>query len=111
LTEDAVDGMKRGSFVIDLAGSTGGNVEVSEPDRIVERNGVTIMAPLNLAATIPVHASQMYSRNVTSFISLLIKDGELHLDLEDDVVGPACVTHNGQVVNARVEAAMGASGH
>jgi NAD(P) transhydrogenase subunit alpha len=104
LTESAVDGMKRGSIVIDLAGSTGGNCAVSRPDEVVERQGVTILAPLNLAASIPVHASQMYSRNITSFLSLLIKDGQLHVDLEDDVVGPSCVTHQGEIVNKRVAA-------
>jgi NAD(P) transhydrogenase subunit alpha len=102
----AVGGMKRGAIVIDLAGTTGGNVEVSKADEVVERNGVTILAPTNLPATVPVHASQLYSRNVTSFLSLLIKEGELHLDLNDDVIGPACVTHAGQVVNSRVAAAL-----
>jgi proton-translocating NAD(P)+ transhydrogenase subunit alpha len=106
MTEEAVNGMKRGSAVIDLAGSTGGNCALSKPDEIVERNGVTIMAPTNLAATVPVHASQLYSRNVTSFLSLLIKDGELNIDMNDDVVGPSCVTHQGQVVNSRVAAIL-----
>ena len=109
MDEDAVNGMKRGSVVIDLAGATGGNVTSSKPDEIVERNGVTILAPTNLPATVPVHASQLYSRNVTSFLNLLIKDGELHIDMNDDVVGPSCVTHQGQWVNQRVAAAIGAS--
>ena len=109
MDEDAVKGMKRGSVVIDLAGATGGNVTVSKPDEVVERDGVIIMAPTNLPATIPVHASQLYSRNVTSFLSLLIKDGELHLDMADDVVGPSCVTHEGKWMNHRVAAAMGAA--
>jgi NAD(P) transhydrogenase subunit alpha len=64
------------------------------------------MAPLNLAATVPVHASQMYSRNLAAFLSLIIKDGELHIDMQDDVVGPSCVTHQGQFVNQRVAAAV-----
>jgi NAD(P) transhydrogenase subunit alpha len=106
MDEAAVNGMKRGSVIIDLAGSTGGNVVGSQPDQSVERNGVTIMAPTNLAATVPVHASQLYSRNVTAFLGLLIKDGELNIDLNDDVVGPSCVTHAGQFVNQRVAAAV-----
>ena len=106
ITKEAVEGMKRGSIIIDLAGSTGGNCELSQADVTIERNGVTIMAPTNLAATIPVHASQLYSRNVTSFLSLLIKDGQLQVDMSDDVVGPSCVTHNGEVVNPRVAAAL-----
>jgi proton-translocating NAD(P)+ transhydrogenase subunit alpha len=106
ITEEAVNGMKRGSVIIDLAGATGGNCALSQADVTVERNGVTILAPTNLPATIPVHASQLYSRNVTSFLALLIKDGQLNIDMKDDVVGPSCVTHNSEVVNQRVAAAL-----
>jgi NAD(P) transhydrogenase subunit alpha len=102
ITEEAVNGMKRGSIVVDLAGSTGGNCALSQADATVERDGVTIIAPTNLPATVPVHASQLYSRNVTAFLALLVKNGELQIDLQDDVVGPSCVTHAGQVVNQRV---------
>jgi NAD(P) transhydrogenase subunit alpha len=108
MDEAAVGGMKRGAIVIDLAGSTGGNVEPSKADEVVEQAGVTIIAPTNLPATIPVHASQLYSRNVTAFLSLLIKEGELYIDMNDDVVGPSCVTHAGEFVNQRVAAAVGA---
>ena len=108
IEEAAVAAMKRGSVVIDLAGATGGNVTVSKADQIVERDGVTIMAPTNLPATVPVHASQLYSRNVTAFLTLLIKDGELHVDMEDNIVGPSCVTHEGKWVNQRVAGAVGA---
>ncbi|HKP45134.1 MAG TPA: NAD(P) transhydrogenase subunit alpha [Pyrinomonadaceae bacterium] len=106
MDESSVSGMKRGSVIIDLAGSTGGNVVGSKADEVVERNGITIMAPTNLAATVPVHASQLYSRNVTAFLGLLIKDGQLNIDMNDDVVGPSCVTHAGQFVNQRVAAAI-----
>ena len=106
ITEEAVNGMKRGSIIIDLAGATGGNCAFSQADVTVERDGVTILAPTNLPATIPVHASQLYSRNLTSFLSLLIKDGQLHIDMKDDVVGPSCVTHEGQIVNQRVAASL-----
>jgi NAD(P) transhydrogenase subunit alpha len=106
ITEAAVNGMKRGSVIIDLAGATGGNCALSKADETVEREGVTILAPTNLPGTVPVHASQLYSRNVTAFMSLLIKDGELQIDMQDDVVGPSCVTHQGQVVNQRVAAAL-----
>lgn len=107
ITEAAVNGMKRGSIVIDLAASTGGNCAVSKADETVEHDGVTIVAPTNLAATVPVHASQLYSRNVTSFLSPIIKDGEINLDMTDDVVGPSCVTHQGQWLNTRVAAMIG----
>lgn len=102
VTEEAVAGMRRGAIVVDLAGATGGNCALSKADEVVEREGVTILAPTNLPATVPVHASQLYSRNVTAFLSLLIKDGELNVDMNDDVVGPSCVTHAGEVVNSRV---------
>ncbi|MEP6920554.1 MAG: NAD(P) transhydrogenase subunit alpha [bacterium] len=106
LTEAAVNGMKRGAVVVDLAATTGGNCALSKPDEVIERAGVTILAPTNLAATVPVHASQLYSRNMTAFLSLIIKNGELVIDLNDDVVGPSCVTHDGKVVNARVAALL-----
>lgn len=106
ITKEAVEGMKRGSVIIDLAGATGGNCEVSKADVTVELDGVTIMAPTNLPATVPVHASQLYSGNLTAFLSLLIKDGQLQIDMNDDVIGPSCVTYNGEVVNQRVAGAL-----
>ena len=106
VTEDAVNGMKLGAVVVDLAGATGGNCAVAIPGETIERDGVIIMSPLNLAATVPVHASQLYSRNVTAFLNLLIKDGELSIDMADDVVGPSCVTHKGEYVHPRVAAAL-----
>ncbi|HEV2912017.1 MAG TPA: NAD(P) transhydrogenase subunit alpha [Pyrinomonadaceae bacterium] len=106
LTMEAVAGMKRGSVIVDLSGASGGNCAVSRPGDAYERDGVLIMAPLNLAATVPVHASQLYSRNLTAFLHLLIKDGELSLDMTDDVVGPSCVTHQGTYTNPRVAAAL-----
>ena len=108
VTEEAVNGMRRGAIIIDLAGATGGNCALSKADQTIERNGVVIMAPTNLPSTVPVHASQLYSRNVTAFLSLLIKDGELNIDMNDDVVGPSCVTHAGEFVNQRVAAALAA---
>ena len=107
LTEEAVAGMKPDSIIVDLAASTGGNCALTDPGETVVLNGVSIMAPLNLAATVPVHASQLYSRNVTAFLKLLINDkGELNIDLSDDVVWPTCVVHDGEVVNQRVAAAL-----
>jgi NAD(P) transhydrogenase subunit alpha len=106
VTEEAVAGMKRGAVVVDLAGPTGGNCALSRPGETVSHDGVRIMTPLNLAATVPVHASQLYSRNVTAFLNLLIKDGELNIDMTDDVVGPSCVTHKGEYVHTRVAAAL-----
>jgi len=109
LTQAAVTGMKPGSIIIDLAGSTGGNCVLSKPDETVDVNGIRIFAPLNLPATVPVHASQLYSRNITSFLTPLIKDGQLQVDMNDDVVGPSCVTHEGKWMNQRVAAAVAGS--
>jgi NAD(P) transhydrogenase subunit alpha len=110
ITEEAVNGMKRGSMVIDLAGATGGNCALTKADEVVQRNGVTIIAPTNLAATVPVHASQLYSRNITAFLTPLIKEGQLIIDLNDDVVGPSCVTHQGQIVSKRVASMIDTAG-
>jgi proton-translocating NAD(P)+ transhydrogenase subunit alpha len=107
VTPEAVAGMKRGSVVVDLAGASGGNCALTKPDEEVHHNGVTILAPLNLAATVPTHASQLYSRNVTAFLQLLITaEGELYINLADDVVGPTCVSHDGKVLHPRVAAAL-----
>jgi NAD(P) transhydrogenase subunit alpha len=107
LKASAVDGMRLGSVIVDLAGSTGGNCEVTRPGETVVRNGVTIVGPLNLAASVPVHASQLYSRNLAALLRILRgPEGELKIDLEDDVVGAACVVHREKFVNARVASAL-----
>jgi NAD(P) transhydrogenase subunit alpha len=108
MNDEAVLAMKRGSVIVDLAAPTGGNVTLSRPDEtVVTENGVTILAPLNLAATVPFHASQLFSRNMASFLQLLGKDGQLNINMSDDVIGPSCVTHQGQVVNSRVASLLG----
>ncbi len=84
--------MKAGSVVIDLAGETGGNCELTEPGQVVVKNDVTIASPLNLPAEMPEHASQLYSKNVTSLLDLLVKDGRLDPDYDDEIVAQACVT-------------------
>jgi proton-translocating NAD(P)+ transhydrogenase subunit alpha len=102
ITEEAVAGMKRGSVIIDLAGPTGGNCAAGRAGETLDVNGVMIMTPLNLAATVPVHASQLYSRNLTTFLSEMIKDGELNLDFANDVVAPSCAVHNGEAKHPRI---------
>lgn len=92
VTAAAVQGMKPGSVVVDLAGETGGNCELTEPGRTVIKHGVTIAAPLNLPATMPEHASELYSKNITALLELLVKDGQLAPDFDDEVVAAACVT-------------------
>ncbi|HVR00152.1 MAG TPA: Re/Si-specific NAD(P)(+) transhydrogenase subunit alpha [Mycobacterium sp.] len=92
VTAAAVEGMKPGSVVVDLAGETGGNCELTEPGRTVVKHDVTIASPLNLPATMPEHASELYSKNITALLELLIKDGKLAPDFGDEVVAAACVT-------------------
>ena len=94
VTAAAVQGMKPGSVVIDLAGETGGNCELTEPGQTVVKHGVTIASPLNLPSTMPEHASELYSKNLTSLLELLIKDGALAPDFDDEVVAASCVTRS-----------------
>jgi H+-translocating NAD(P) transhydrogenase subunit alpha len=92
VTAAAVEGMKPGSVVIDLAGETGGNCELTEPGKTVVKHDVTIASPLNLPATMPEHASELYSKNITALLDLLIKDGTLAPDFDDEVIAESCVT-------------------
>jgi NAD(P) transhydrogenase subunit alpha len=92
VTAGAVEGMKPGSVVVDLAGETGGNCELTEPGRTVVKHDVTIASPLNLPATMPEHASELYAKNIAALLDLLIKDGEVAPDFDDEVVAASCVT-------------------
>ena len=88
----AVARMRRGSVVVDLAAEAGGNCELTEPGTEVERDGVTIVGYTNLPSTMPLHASQLLSRNVSALLTHLIADGELHLDFDDEITSAACVS-------------------
>ncbi|MEC3954771.1 Re/Si-specific NAD(P)(+) transhydrogenase subunit alpha [Nocardia sp. CDC153] len=92
VTAAAVEGMKPGSVIVDLAGETGGNCELTEPGKTVVRHGVTIASPLNLPATMPEHASELYSKNIAALLELLLKDGALAPDFSDQVLADSCVT-------------------
>src|ERR1700754_4296797 len=92
VTAAAVEGMKAGSVVVDLAGETGGNCELTAPGQTVVRHGGTVASPLNLPATMPEHASELYAKNVTALLYLLIKDGEVAPDFDDEVIAESCVT-------------------
>jgi NAD(P) transhydrogenase subunit alpha len=94
--------MRPGSVLVDLAASAGGNCELTRPGVTQALNGVTLMAPLNLAAGVPVHASQLYARNILNFLALIVKKGEMGIDLGDEVLAGACVAHQGTPVNSRV---------
>ena len=92
ITGAMVEKMKPGSVIVDVAAETGGNCELTKPGEMVEFNGVTIIGPLNLASAMPLHASQMFSRNVQTLIEHLRKEGELVLDMNDEIVKAMCVT-------------------
>ena len=93
VTAEAVEGMKAGSVIVDMAGEAGGNCELTEPGQTVVKHDVTIASPLNLPSTMPEHASQLYARNVQALLELLLgEDGELALNWDDEVVAGACVT-------------------
>jgi proton-translocating NAD(P)+ transhydrogenase subunit alpha len=98
VTRAAVEAMRPGSVIVDLAAETGGNCELTKADASVVHHGVTILGPVNLPATLPLHASQMYARNVSSFLTHLAKDGTLHLDFADEITKTTCVTHDGKVL-------------
>jgi NAD(P) transhydrogenase subunit alpha len=107
LTEEAVNNMRPGSVIVDLAASTGGNVAFIKPGEDVDHNGVLILGPLNLPATVPGNASQLYSRNLTSFLALINDKGTLKIDMNDDILKGACVAYQGGTVHPKVAAALG----
>ena len=92
VTADAVRGMRNGSVIVDLAAETGGNCELTEPGREIRRDGVTIVGLTNLPSTMPTHASQLLSRNVAAVLGLIVADGAVALDWDDEIVAGACVT-------------------
>jgi NAD(P) transhydrogenase subunit alpha len=110
VTKEAVERMKPGSVIVDLAGEAGGNCELSEPGQTVIRHDVKILAPLNVPSTMAEHASQLYARNIQALLELMIEDGALKLDFDDEVIAGACITRGKEIVHAAArEAALGAS--
>jgi NAD(P) transhydrogenase subunit alpha len=109
VTADMVRGMRPGSVIVDLAAERGGNCELTRADERVEAGGITILGPTNLPSTVPYHASQMFSKNITTFLLHLIKDGALVLDTNDEITRDTLVTRDGDVVNSRVREALGAA--
>ncbi|MBI2061631.1 MAG: Re/Si-specific NAD(P)(+) transhydrogenase subunit alpha [Nitrospirae bacterium] len=99
ITEDAVKGMRPGSVIVDLAAEQEGNCALTEPGKTVVKYGVTIHGQLNLPSTLAPHASQMYARNITSFLAQLVKDGKVNLNLSDEVIKGPLVTHDGKIVH------------
>jgi NAD(P) transhydrogenase subunit alpha len=102
VTKEMVASMAPGSVIVDLASERGGNCELTRPEETVVEHGVTIIGSVNLASTVPYHASQMYARNASAFLLHLVKDGKLQLNPDDEIVRETLLTRGGEVVNARV---------
>ena len=107
VTADMVRGMAPGSVIVDLAAERGGNCELTRADQVVVEHGVTILGPTNLPSTVPYHASQMYAKNITTFLLHLVKDGAVTLDPKDEITRETLIAQGGEVANARVRQALG----
>jgi H+-translocating NAD(P) transhydrogenase subunit alpha len=111
ITKDASESMRPGSVIVDIAAETGGNAELTEPGKVVTTPaGVTIVGLLNLPSTMPSDASRLYSRNVFTLLQLLVKDGALNLDFDDEIVKGTTLTHEGKIVHEPTLAALAATG-
>jgi NAD(P) transhydrogenase subunit alpha len=106
LTEEMVRVMKPGSVIVDLAAEQGGNCACTAPGKDIVWNGVTIIGPINLPSSMPLHASQLYAKNITSLMQLLIQDKALQINFGDDIVDAACITHRGEIRNQRIKEAL-----
>lgn len=109
VSAEMVAQMKPGSVIVDLAAEQGGNCACTEPGKDVQWHGVTIIGPINLPSSMPVHASQMYAKNLTALVQLLVKDGAIDLNFADDIIDAACITHGGEIRNQRVKDALAAN--
>jgi H+-translocating NAD(P) transhydrogenase subunit alpha len=109
VTGEMVKGMRPGSVIVDLAADTGGNVELTQAGKDVEVGGVTIIGTRNVPSTMPLHASQLYARNVANLLLHLVKEGAIVLDFADEITKGCCVTHGGEIVNERAKQMVAAS--
>ncbi|HET9401341.1 MAG TPA: Re/Si-specific NAD(P)(+) transhydrogenase subunit alpha [Candidatus Acidoferrales bacterium] len=107
VTKEMVAGMAPGSVIVDLAAERGGNCELTQPGETIVAHGVTIIGAINVAGSVPYHASQMYARNITAFLLHLVKDGKLRFEMQDEITRETLVTRGGEVVQARVREAFG----
>lgn len=106
ITEEMMRDMKPGAVIVDLAAEAGGNCAVTETGEDVVRHGVTVLGPRNLPASVPTHASQMYARNMSAFLGLLIKEAKVNLDFNDEIISSTCITHEGRVVHEATQRAL-----
>jgi NAD(P) transhydrogenase subunit alpha len=109
VTKDMIERMRPGSVVVDLAAETGGNVDLTKPGEVITVNSVTIDGTRNLPSTMPVHASQLFSRNVTTLLLSLVKDGQPNIDFSDEIVKGCCLTNNGELIHPQAKALLEAS--
>ncbi|MDH4127717.1 MAG: Re/Si-specific NAD(P)(+) transhydrogenase subunit alpha [Spirochaetota bacterium] len=107
VTEEMVKGMKPGSVIVDMAAERGGNCELTKYGETIIKYDVTILGPVNIPSTVPYHASQMYSKNLTNFLQIMVKDKKIELNLQDEIIRDSMVTRNGEIVNPRVKEALG----
>ncbi len=106
VTKEMVAQMKPGSVIVDLAAEQGGNCECTEAGKDINRDGITIIGPINLPSSMPLHASETYAKNIASLLQLMVKDKALNLNFEDDIILGACVAHGGEIRNQRVNDAL-----
>jgi NAD(P) transhydrogenase subunit alpha len=106
VTAEMAAAMPNGSVIVDIAAERGGNCELTRAGERIVHGGVTILGPTNLPSYVPFHASQMFASNVSTFLKLLVKDGALQMNLEDEIIRETLVTHEGQIVNARVRESL-----
>ena len=108
ISEEQIRGMKAGSVIVDLAADGGGNTPLTQPGETVDEGSITIVAPLNVPSLLAEHASELYAKNLLNFLGLIIEDGEINLNWEDEVVAGSCLTHDGEIKNeAAAEAVKG----
>ncbi len=107
VTEEMIRQMQPKSVIVDLAAERGGNCEGTEPGKVVEKHGVTIVGTTNIPADLPYNASQAYSKNITNFVALLVKDGALEINMDDEILAESIVTRDGEIANVRVKESLG----
>jgi NAD(P) transhydrogenase subunit alpha len=107
ISQEVVDSMRPGSVIVDIAADKGGNCAVTKPGEKIVHKGVIVIGPLNIPAQVPVHASQMYAKNISTFLLHMVKEGKLALDLEDEITRGALVAHGGKLIHQAVVEALG----
>ena len=107
VSEEQISRMKPGAVIIDLAGDGGGNTPLSQPGEEVDTHGVLIVTPLNVPSRLAEHASELYAKNLLNFLELIVKEGELDLNFDDDIVAGACLTHAGEIRHEATKKALG----